>query len=603
MTVISMDDFSILITPLTLFSEQGQRIYWAYLWSALILAVLVYLYFKRTSVIKHVGVFRYLFPGDIYFHRSAINDYLFFYSNAIFQAVLILPLFAGGTLVVSETIIQWLTNLCSACQGTIEINTTFEGGLMTLFLVLIADFVIFFVHYLQHKIPWLWEFHKVHHSAEVLMPLTVYRMHPVDNIFTFSSNMLIFGFFLGLCNFFADGPLLFFNINGTNIFFIMYYLLGYNLRHSHIWLSYGPFLSRILICPAQHQIHHSSASKHFDKNMGFMFAFWDAMFNTLYVPKHKETIIFGLGSEQNQQFSSYWSLYLMPFINIVKRLHVNMLLQPRRYFSALLFFTVVISAVVLNQKKSQLQDISSQVFLEQLTWQEVDNKIQNGVDTVLLPTGGTEQNGPHLVLGKHNYIVNYTAGRVAEELGNALVAPVITYVPEGAISPAEGHMRYAGTLSVSNSVFRAVLESAVRSLKQHGFKIIAIIGDSGGNQDDQAYVADKLNSLWHNETVKVIHVSDYYGNNRQWEYLSNHGYSNAQIGSHAGIRDTSELLAVYPQGVREALRKPYMQTDSELLGADGDPTKASAFLGQKLLDMKINTAVQQIRQVLSAQGQ
>ena len=136
------------------------------------------------------------------------------------------------------------------------------------------------------------------------------------------------------------------------------------------------------------------------------------------------------------------------------------------------------------------------VFLEELTWTEVRDALAEGRTTVIIPTGGTEQNGPHMVLGKHNYVVRHKAGEVARRLGNALVAPVMAYVPEGDVDPPSGHMRFPGTITTPPGVFEQVLEFAVRSLKQHGFLDIALLGDSGGNQASQAAVAERLNSEW-----------------------------------------------------------------------------------------------------------
>ena len=133
------------------------------------------------------------------------------------------------------------------------------------------------------------------------------------------------------------------------------------------------------------------------------------------------------------------------------------------------------------------------VFLEELTWTEVRDALASGTTTVIIPTGGTEQNGPHMVLGKHNYLVHHKAGEVARRLGNALVAPVMAYVPEGNVDPPTGHMRFPGTITTPPEVFEQVLEFAARSFKQHGFLDIALLGDSGGNQASQAAVAARLN--------------------------------------------------------------------------------------------------------------
>ena len=150
------------------------------------------------------------------------------------------------------------------------------------------------------------------------------------------------------------------------------------------------------------------------------------------------------------------------------------------------------------------------VFLEDLTWTEVRDVLEAGTTTIIIPTGGTEQNGPHMVLGKHNYLVKHKAGEVARRLGNALVAPVMAYVPEGDVDPPTGHMRFPGTITTPPAVFEQLLEHAARSLRQHGFRDIALLGDSGGNQASQAAVADRLNREWVDTPVRVHHLTDYY---------------------------------------------------------------------------------------------
>lgn len=239
------------------------------------------------------------------------------------------------------------------------------------------------------------------------------------------------------------------------------------------------------------------------------------------------------------------------------------------------------------------------VYLEELTWVEVRELVGRGKTVAIVPTGGVEQNGPHMVLGKHNYIVRDTAGRIARALGNALVAPVVAYVPEGAIEPAAGHMRYPGTISVPEPVFAAVIEHAARSLRAHGFTTIGLVGDSGGNQAAQAAVAQKLNAEWAGTGVRVIHVSDYYSANGQVARLRAEGETATAIGGHAGIRDTSELLAVYPEGIRAEMLRRGGGRYLEPTGVSGDPTRTSAARGQVMLGLKVEAAVRQIRAALA----
>ncbi|HEX9580815.1 MAG TPA: creatininase family protein [Gemmatimonadales bacterium] len=238
------------------------------------------------------------------------------------------------------------------------------------------------------------------------------------------------------------------------------------------------------------------------------------------------------------------------------------------------------------------------VYLEELTWTEVRAAIDAGVKTVIIPTGGTEQNGPHMALGKHNVIIKYTAGEMAKRLGSTLVAPVMAYVPEGNTEPASGHMRMAGTITLPNEHFMKVLEWAARSLKVHGFTDIILIGDSGGNQNGMKAVADQLNAEWAGTGVRVHHVPDYYGNNGNVEWLVSQGEKQEDVGSHAGINDTSQLWALDPSLVRPAKFAPGGGYQGS--GVNGNPARASVEYGRKLLEQKIAAAVGQARALMSA---
>ena len=241
------------------------------------------------------------------------------------------------------------------------------------------------------------------------------------------------------------------------------------------------------------------------------------------------------------------------------------------------------------------------LHLEELTWTEVQALMARGYRTVIVPTGGVEQNGPHMVLGKHNYIVRHTAGRIARALGNALVAPVVAYVPEGDIAKRAGHMAFPGTISVPAPVFAATLEAAARSFRAHGFTTILLLGDSYGNQPSQHSVAERLNVEWKRAGVRVINVADYYSPaNGQAAWLREIGESDAAIGGHAGIRDTSELLAVHPQGVRTDRMRPHWAPGMARSGVNGDPSPASTERGRILLQLKVDAALRQIRAALGA---
>ena len=238
------------------------------------------------------------------------------------------------------------------------------------------------------------------------------------------------------------------------------------------------------------------------------------------------------------------------------------------------------------------------VFIEEMTWTEIRDAIDGGATTVILPTAGTEQNGPHMVTGKHRYIIEEASDRIARELGNALVAPVVTYVPEGEVSPPSGHMRYAGTITLPNEYFMKLLEYAARSFKVHGFTDIAFIGDSGGNQRGMEEAAAMLNEEWGGEGSRVHFIGDYYAANGYREWLLEQGETEDAIGRHAGITDTSLLLYVAPRHIRLDQRAPGGGFENS--GVSGDPTRASAHYGSVGMDLRVDAAVRQILASIAA---
>lgn len=260
---------------------------------------------ERPSLIARV------FPKNVFFHRSAIVDYFYFYSNTVIYAFLTAP----SVFSLSKFSLLTFTSLeflFGPGQGSASVS--YEVQVLYAFMLVVAmDFGMFLAHWLLHLSPFLWNFHKVHHSAEVLTPITVYRVHPIDDMFSY----LLSGIFIGICEgafryFFSSGISMAV-AGGVNIFLFIFYVGFYNLRHSHIWCSYGQFWSKIFISPAQHQIHHSVDRPHWNKNYGFIFAFWDLAFGSLYVPKEQEKIQFGIGDGSEEQYSNFLLLYWIPF--------------------------------------------------------------------------------------------------------------------------------------------------------------------------------------------------------------------------------------------------------------------------------------------------
>lgn len=237
------------------------------------------------------------------------------------------------------------------------------------------------------------------------------------------------------------------------------------------------------------------------------------------------------------------------------------------------------------------------VFMEELTWVEVRDAIADGYTTVILPTGGTEQNGPHMVLGKHNEIVKYAAGEIARRLGNALVAPVMAYVPEGSIEPPDGQMKFPGTISLPEPVFTEVVEYAALSLKANGFKDVVFIADSGGNVGGLDKATRELNKAWRNTPVRAHFATHYMRGQKFIDWLVSQGETEKDIGYHAGIMDTSVAMAVDPSMIRRD--KLASGQRFSVTGVWGDPTHASVAYGKKGLAIQIDGAVTQIRELIA----
>jgi creatinine amidohydrolase/Fe(II)-dependent formamide hydrolase-like protein len=239
--------------------------------------------------------------------------------------------------------------------------------------------------------------------------------------------------------------------------------------------------------------------------------------------------------------------------------------------------------------------LPSTVEIADMTWIEVRDAIGRGLDTALVPSGGIEANGPHMITAKHQHIVMATARMIAEGHGRMLVAPVIAHVPEGEFDPPSGNMTLPGTIGVSEATFEGILEGTARSLKAAGFRRIAFIADHGQSQQAQARVAARLDAQWRASGVSVLSLDAYYveGDKAQQALLKARGETPATIGDHAGLQDTAELLAVHPAGVRmERLARllPAMERD----GSSGAPQKATPELGRELLRLKVEAALAQL---------
>jgi creatinine amidohydrolase/Fe(II)-dependent formamide hydrolase-like protein len=239
---------------------------------------------------------------------------------------------------------------------------------------------------------------------------------------------------------------------------------------------------------------------------------------------------------------------------------------------------------------------SNSLFTEELTWLEIRDAIKGGKTTIIIPTGGIEQNGSYLATGKHNYVLKNVTDSIAHKLGNALIAPVIKFVPEGNHSPPTSHMKYSGTISLQESTYEQLLKDIASSYKAHGFKIIIFIGDSGGNQWGMYVVSKELNSEWKNDNCKVLYIPEYYDNYRVAQWLKTQGIKEVDTGVHDNFQYTSQMMALDPTLVR--MKQRIASGNFTVNGINLQPIDKTIELGKKLCNYQADITVDAINKAL-----
>lgn len=294
------------------------RLYWGYFAVFVLVCFIRFRYYDCGPRVSPDGgspaerFLRYCFPAQVVTHRSALVDYQIYFANQIVS-----PLFS---------VAKWWSAALIGSTISTQLSVTFgeqeqlawnaaSSLLFSLLLLMVSDFATYLNHRMHHELPLLWPFHSVHHSAEVLTPMTLFRKHPVYDFVKKLFAGVIIGVFQGIVAYLFVGPVSTVQLFGINVFFLLLFLPLNMLRHSHVWVSYGPVLNHVLISPAQHQIHHSCLPRHINKNYGEVFAIWDWLFGTLYVPKEREKLVLGLRPGGEQPHASIAKVYVRPFID------------------------------------------------------------------------------------------------------------------------------------------------------------------------------------------------------------------------------------------------------------------------------------------------
>jgi len=277
-----------------------QRIFWLYALSSVVIAM-IYIRFYPSTAKEYK-------ERTIWFHKSALLDYKYFLVIALIKALFILPLILS-----SKDVSLWMTLFLQDSFGyvsAVRLEKEIVVFLYTLSIFIVGDFTRYWLHRLLHTIPFLWKIHQLHHSAEVLNPLTFYRVHPIENILFGLRYALSTGIVTGVFIYFFGASIGVVEVVGANIFVFVFGILGANLRHSHVPIRYGDILEKVFISPYQHQLHHSVALS--NKNFGGALAIWDWMFHTLHIESTRTNIEYGI--KNNKNYNTLLEMLYKPLI-------------------------------------------------------------------------------------------------------------------------------------------------------------------------------------------------------------------------------------------------------------------------------------------------
>ena len=291
------------------------------LWATVILAAVVTYIRTNPGHWSFRDFIQHFLPSEVFHHPSARADYMFWLSRKIFMPLLVAPLVIST--VVAGKFAYWVL---SSIFGAPTHPVAAAGPVMLVFftvtMLLAYDLSYYLYHRMQHKVPILWELHKVHHSAQIMVGVTKDRVHPIDEIMNRWWDGVIPGLCYGIWSFFALDPVEL-TIFGINVYALRNIILMMDfVRHTHLKLSYGPHLSMIFLSPHYHQLHHSVAQKHWDRNFGLGLSIWDRLFGTLVVPEPDEDFVFGLTDNEAEEYQSLYKLHVVPLKKIAGHLHL-----------------------------------------------------------------------------------------------------------------------------------------------------------------------------------------------------------------------------------------------------------------------------------------
>ena len=295
------------------FINPQKRIFWGYLLSATVIA---FLWLRFACNIKLYQSCKVIFNKEIWFSSSAKTDYLGMLLNSLLLTIISPRLLAKATVAyfVYDWISIWLQGKRYVTMDTPQWLIAFG---FTFFLFVFDDFARYWVHRWMHTVPILWSFHKVHHSATSLTPLTIFRTHPIEMIIFSIRSAVVQGLTTGIFFYMFGNQVSLLIILGASIFTFSFNALGSNLRHSPISIGYWKPIEYVLMSPAQHHIHHSVACEHRNKNYGVALSIWDWLFGSICFTKVNEKYVYGLWHKTKENPHKLEHIYFKPFKEVL----------------------------------------------------------------------------------------------------------------------------------------------------------------------------------------------------------------------------------------------------------------------------------------------
>lgn len=294
------------------FANPKKRVFLGYLALSLLIAFLVLMLARKQSFGQAC---RRVFDRSAFLSGSAMADYKIFLINRVFTGF-ISPLLLTQVAIATALYMALVRSDLTLWGLYADVPKALVVALFSVVMFVADDFSKYLLHRWMHHWPALWSIHKVHHSAETLSPITVYRVHPLEGVLYATRSTLAQGPVIAIFYYLFGETVDLYTVVGVNVLVFIFHVTGSNLRHSHVDIRYPKWMEHVLISPAQHQLHHSIAEEHYDKNFGAALAVWDWLFGSLHVSEGQHDMKFGLTENEGHSATSLRVMYLAPFVEI-----------------------------------------------------------------------------------------------------------------------------------------------------------------------------------------------------------------------------------------------------------------------------------------------